>query len=160
MCSDNGLTSPSRVLEPRAKLSLSKAMSMVRSVPYRPSLGIGPGFLTDWLEHDANSIFFWHPGMAPLDMCNATGCEDAPTLGGHFNGARPFVVDGQLQLARGCHHLAHLALRRAISLDGVRRPLHPAAASWLPATACWSKSMAVKCRNASNASFMQAYRTT
>jgi hypothetical protein len=32
-------------------------------------------------------------------MCNATGCEDAPTLGGHFNGARPFVVDGQLQLA-------------------------------------------------------------
>jgi L-fucose isomerase-like protein len=62
-------------------------------------VGIGPGFLTDWLEHDANTIFFWHPGMAPLDMCNATGCEGAPTLGGHFNGARPFVVDGQLQLA-------------------------------------------------------------
>ncbi len=62
-------------------------------------LGIGPGFLTDWLEHDANTIFFWHPGMAPLDMCNATGCDDSPTLGGHFNGARPFVVDGQLQLA-------------------------------------------------------------
>ena len=62
-------------------------------------VGIGPGFLTDWLEHDADTIFFWHPGMAPLDMCNATGCEDAPTLGGHFNGARPFVVDGQLQLA-------------------------------------------------------------
>jgi L-fucose isomerase-like protein len=62
-------------------------------------LGIGPGFLTDWLEHDANTIFFWHPGMAPLDMCNATGCDNAPTLGGHFNGARPFVVDGQLQLA-------------------------------------------------------------
>ena len=61
--------------------------------------GIGPGFLTDWLEHDANTIFFWHPGMAPLDMCNATGCDGAPTLGGHFNGARPFVVDGQLQLA-------------------------------------------------------------
>lgn len=62
-------------------------------------LGIGPGFLTDWLEHDANTIFFWHPGMAPLDMCNTTGCEDAPTVGGHFNGARPFVVDGKLQLA-------------------------------------------------------------
>lgn len=62
-------------------------------------LGIGPGFLTDWLEHDTNTIFFWHPGMAPLDMCNATGCEGAPTLGGHFNGARPFVVDGQLQQA-------------------------------------------------------------
>jgi L-fucose isomerase-like protein len=61
-------------------------------------LGIGPGFLSDWLEHDANTIFFWHPGMAPLDMCNATGCDEEPTLGGHFNGARPFVVDGALQI--------------------------------------------------------------
>ena len=26
------------------------------------NLGTGPGFLTDWLEHDRNSIFFWHPG--------------------------------------------------------------------------------------------------
>jgi L-fucose isomerase-like protein len=62
-------------------------------------LGIGPGFLTDWLEHDESTIFFWHPGMAPLDMCNATGCDGEPTIGKHFNGARPFVVDGQLQLA-------------------------------------------------------------
>ena len=61
-------------------------------------LSIGPGFLTDWLEHDANTIFFWHPGMAPLDMCNAIGSDDEPTLGGHFNGARPLVVDGKLQL--------------------------------------------------------------
>lgn len=60
-------------------------------------LGIGPGFLTDWLEHDASTIFFWHPGMAPLDMCKAIGSEDGPTLGEHFNGARPFVVDGRLQ---------------------------------------------------------------
>jgi len=61
------------------------------------SLGIGPGFLTDWLEHDENTIFFWHPGMAPLDMCNAAGCDDGPTLGEHFNGARPFVVDGPIR---------------------------------------------------------------
>ena len=61
-------------------------------------LGIGPGFLSDWLEHDADTIFFWHPGMAPLDMCNAVGCEDEPLLGEHFNGARPFVVDGRLQV--------------------------------------------------------------
>lgn len=61
-------------------------------------MGIGPGFLSDWLEHDKESIFFWHPGMAPLDMCNAIGCEDEPTIGGHFNGARPFVVDGRLQI--------------------------------------------------------------
>jgi len=60
--------------------------------------GIGPGFLSDWLEHDADSIFFWHPGMAPLDMCAAIGGEGGPTLGSHFNGARPLVVDGGLKI--------------------------------------------------------------
>ena len=60
-------------------------------------LGVGPGFLTDWLEHYDSTIFFWHPGMAPLDMCNAIGSEDGPTLGEHFNIARPLVVDGLLQ---------------------------------------------------------------
>ena len=62
------------------------------------SLGIGPGFLTDWLEHDATTIFFWHPGMAPLDMCNEVGCVDEPSIGTHFNGEKPFVVDGALQV--------------------------------------------------------------
>ena len=61
-------------------------------------LGIGPGFLTDWLEHDEKTIFFWHPGMAPLDMCNETGCPEEPRVGTHFNGARPFVVDGALKV--------------------------------------------------------------
>lgn len=61
------------------------------------SLGLGPGFLTDWLEHDTSTIFFWHPGMAPLDMCCAIGSEEGPTLGAHFNVVKPFVVDGQLQ---------------------------------------------------------------
>ncbi len=60
-------------------------------------LGMGPGFLTDWLEHDTSTIFFWHPGMAPLDMCYAAGCEDSPTLGAHFNIVKPLVVDGRLR---------------------------------------------------------------
>lgn len=59
--------------------------------------GIGPRFLSDWLEHDADTIFFWHPGMAPLDMCEAVGSEDEPSLGSHFNGAKPFVLDGRLR---------------------------------------------------------------
>jgi L-fucose isomerase-like protein len=59
--------------------------------------GIGPGFLSDWLEHDADTIFFWHPGMAPLNMCKESGGEDGPTVGGHFNGAKPMVVDGRLR---------------------------------------------------------------
>lgn len=61
-------------------------------------LGMGGGFLTDWLEHDDESILFWHPGMAPLDMCNAIGCEQGPSVGDHFNGMRPSVVDGELQV--------------------------------------------------------------
>lgn len=60
-------------------------------------LGIGPGFLTDWLEHDADTIQFWHPGMAPLDMCNEPGCEGEPTIGDHFNNIRPMVVDGAIR---------------------------------------------------------------
>jgi L-fucose isomerase-like protein len=60
-------------------------------------LGIGPGFLTDWLEHDSSSVFFWHPGMAPLNMCNAAGGTDGPSLAVHFNGRQPMVVDGPLQ---------------------------------------------------------------
>ena len=62
-------------------------------------LGLGPGFLTDWLEHDASTIFLWHPGMASLEMCNAVGSEDGPTLGTHFNGGQAGVVDGPLRLA-------------------------------------------------------------
>jgi L-fucose isomerase-like protein len=74
--------------------------------------GIGPGFLSDWLEHDANSIFFWHPGMAPLDMCEAIGCEDEPSLGNHFNGAKPFVVDGRLRIG------STVTISRIWSCDG------------------------------------------
>ena len=57
-------------------------------------LGMGPGFLTDWLEHDRNTIFFWHPGMAPMNMCNAAGGAGGPSLARHFNIVKPLVVDG------------------------------------------------------------------
>lgn len=60
-------------------------------------LGLGPSFLTDWLEHDRSSIFFWHPGMAPMDMCNPIGTEGGPTLACHFNIDKPMVVNGSLR---------------------------------------------------------------
>lgn len=62
-------------------------------------LGLGPSFLTDWLEHDQNSIFFWHPGMAPLSMCDAVGAEYGPALDNHFNVAKPCVVNGRIRAA-------------------------------------------------------------
>jgi L-fucose isomerase-like protein len=64
------------------------------------SLGMGPGFLTDWLEHDQNTIFFWHPGMAPMNMCNPVGTRGGPTLGAHFNIVKPLVVNAEIQVDR------------------------------------------------------------
>lgn len=61
-------------------------------------LGLGPSFLTDWLEHDEKTIFFWHPGMAPMNMCNAVGTDGGPVLTTHFNIVKPLVVDGQIRL--------------------------------------------------------------
>jgi L-fucose isomerase-like protein len=64
------------------------------------SLGLGAAFLTDWLEHDESTIFFWHPGMAPLSMCHAAGATGGPALARHFNIAKPLVVDGELQVGK------------------------------------------------------------
>jgi L-fucose isomerase-like protein len=54
------------------------------------AMGGGMGYLTDWLEHDARTIHFWHAGMAPL------GWIQKPTLARHFNIETPLVVDGPL----------------------------------------------------------------
>jgi L-arabinose isomerase len=88
-------------------------------------LGLGPGFLTDWLEHDDDKIFFWHPGMAPLDMCQEMGGECEPTLGDHFNGKTPFVVDGPLQVGQSvtvvrlwrCDNKYHLTAFEGKAID-------------------------------------------
>lgn len=58
----------------------------------------GPSFLTDWLEHDQREIFFWHPGMAPMTMCEAIGTERGPELDQHFNLVKPYVVNGHLHI--------------------------------------------------------------
>lgn len=64
------------------------------------SLELGPGFLTDWLEHDDSTIFLWHPGMAPLTMCYPAGDNNSPVLARHFNITKPLVVDGPVQADR------------------------------------------------------------
>lgn len=64
------------------------------------SLGLGNAFLTDWLEHDDKTVFLWHPGMAPLDMCYAAGETNGPCLAKHFNIVKPLVVDGALETGK------------------------------------------------------------
>jgi L-arabinose isomerase len=54
-------------------------------------LGAGVGFITDWLEHDRETITFWHAGVAPIQMLSN------PSLGNHFNIQKPLVVDGALR---------------------------------------------------------------
>ncbi|HTL28932.1 MAG TPA: hypothetical protein VL282_06925 [Tepidisphaeraceae bacterium] len=55
-------------------------------------IGAGVSFITDWLEHDDQTIHMWHAGTAPLGML-----ENA-ALGPHFNIDKPLVVNGALKV--------------------------------------------------------------
>lgn len=60
-------------------------------------IGAGPGYLSDWLEHDARTITLWHPGNAPLSMCEPAGSGRGPRLARHFNIPKPLVVNAELR---------------------------------------------------------------
>lgn len=60
-------------------------------------LGLGPGYLSDWLGHDHSSVTLWHPGNAPLGMCEPVGSERGPRLAKHFNVPKPLVVNADLK---------------------------------------------------------------
>ena len=59
-------------------------------------LGIGCGYITDWLEHDDHTITAWHPGHAPFGMCEA----DSLQLSRQFNNDKPIVVNAVLTADR------------------------------------------------------------
>lgn len=59
-------------------------------------LGMGVGYITDWLEHDEHSITLWHPGHAPLAICEPGSMR----LGRHFNNKLPLVVNATLAADR------------------------------------------------------------
>ncbi|HEX7008502.1 MAG TPA: hypothetical protein VF184_00880 [Phycisphaeraceae bacterium] len=56
------------------------------------SMGAGPGFITDWLEHDDHRATLWHPGHAAFELCE----RDSFSLGRHFNNHKPMVVNAAL----------------------------------------------------------------
>jgi L-fucose isomerase-like protein len=60
-------------------------------------LNIGLAYITDWLEHDEQTITFWHAGTVPMSMCPPVGSEGGPVLTRHFNVTNPMVVDGTLR---------------------------------------------------------------
>jgi L-fucose isomerase-like protein len=61
------------------------------------ALGMGPVYLSDWLEHDRTSIAIWHTGAVPLDMCEPIGSQRGPRVAKHFNVHKPAVIEATLQ---------------------------------------------------------------
>lgn len=55
------------------------------------------GYLSDWLEHDDQSVTLWHTGNAPTAMLDAIGSDTGPVITRHFNNNKPAVVDGTLK---------------------------------------------------------------
>jgi len=55
-------------------------------------LGLGVGYVSDWLAHDEHTITLWHPGHAPLAMCT----PGTARLGRHFNNNLPLVLNATL----------------------------------------------------------------
>lgn len=61
------------------------------------SLGLGRCYLTDWLEHDRETITLWHGGAAPMALCAPVGEPGGPRIARHFNIKKPAVVEATLR---------------------------------------------------------------
>jgi L-fucose isomerase-like protein len=61
------------------------------------TLGMGRCYLTDWLEHDANTITLWHGGAAPMSLCETQGNPGSPQFARHFNNKKPGVVEATIR---------------------------------------------------------------
>jgi L-fucose isomerase-like protein len=59
--------------------------------------GMGRCYLSDWLEHDEETITLWHVGAAPPSLCPPTGEPGAAKIAKHFNVVKPTVVEGELK---------------------------------------------------------------
>jgi L-fucose isomerase-like protein len=60
-------------------------------------LGLGRCYLSDWLEHDEETITLWHGGAAPLSLCAPKGEPGAPRIARHFNIKKPAVVEATIR---------------------------------------------------------------
>lgn len=60
-------------------------------------LGFGRTYLSDWLEHDEETICTWHGGACPVSLCQAPGEKGGPVFTRHFNSDIPAVIDASLK---------------------------------------------------------------
>ncbi len=61
------------------------------------SLGMEPCYISDWLEHDDETITLWHTGNLPFALSYPIGHERGPTIAKHFNFPIPAVVESTLK---------------------------------------------------------------
>ncbi len=61
------------------------------------SLGMGRCYLSDWLEHDHETITAWHVGAAPISLSPPLGEPGGPRLARHFNIKKPTVVEATIR---------------------------------------------------------------
>jgi len=61
------------------------------------SLGLGRCYLSDWLEHDRETITLWHGGAAPMSLCEAVGSPRGPRIAKHFNIQKPAVIEATIR---------------------------------------------------------------
>ncbi len=61
------------------------------------SLGLGRCYLSDWLEHDRETITLWHGGAAPMSLCEPPGQPGGPRIARHFNIKKPAVIEATIR---------------------------------------------------------------
>jgi L-fucose isomerase-like protein len=61
------------------------------------SLGLGRCYLSDWLEHDRETITIWHVGAAPISLCEPVGKPGGPQLARHFNIKKPTCLEATIR---------------------------------------------------------------
>jgi L-arabinose isomerase len=60
-------------------------------------LGLGRCYLSDWLEHDNETITLWHGGAAPISLCEPVGSPGGPRIARHFNIKKPAVIEATIR---------------------------------------------------------------
>jgi L-fucose isomerase-like protein len=61
------------------------------------NLGLGRCYLSDWLEHDAETMTLWHGGAAPMSLCEPVGTPGGPRVARHFNIKKPAVIEATIR---------------------------------------------------------------
>ncbi|HID21462.1 MAG TPA: sugar isomerase [Planctomycetaceae bacterium] len=61
------------------------------------SLGMGRCYLSDWLEHDDQTMTLWHGGAAPLSLSPPPDQPGGPRIARHFNNKKPAVVEATIK---------------------------------------------------------------